>query len=220
MLISHKHKFIFVHVYKTGGSSVKEALSSYADESILDKSYVNTLLKYLRIPKQEKKDHLKAYEISKIYPNIWNEYFTFAFVRNPWAWQVSLYFYMKQNEEHHQHSLINSIGSFEEYILWRVNYDLVTQNSFVSDPRGEYMVDFVGRTEYIEKHFSSILNYLNIETTLPHKNKSSHDHYSSYYSSESKDILEDGLKVDISKFNYSFSGNEPSVPVVDSRNIS
>ena len=31
MLISHKHKWIFIHVPKNGGSTVTSALSEYAD---------------------------------------------------------------------------------------------------------------------------------------------------------------------------------------------
>ncbi len=31
MLISHSHKFIFIHVYKVAGTSITKALAQYAE---------------------------------------------------------------------------------------------------------------------------------------------------------------------------------------------
>lgn len=59
MVICEEFKFIFVHVYRTGGSSIDRAFSKWA------------------LPASQ--THKKLEEV----PN-WEQYFSFGFVRNPW----------------------------------------------------------------------------------------------------------------------------------------
>src|SRR5690606_20911543 len=66
--------------------------------------------------------HITANDFrSQIPKSIFEEYFKFAFVRNPWDWQVSLYEYARQSPTHHEHVLTNSFKNFDDYIEWRVN---------------------------------------------------------------------------------------------------
>jgi hypothetical protein len=39
-MISHKHKFIFIHVHKTGGNSIQRALSAYSDDELISRPSV------------------------------------------------------------------------------------------------------------------------------------------------------------------------------------
>lgn len=67
MIISDKHKFIFIHVYRTGGSSVDQAFGG-------NMKGMNTHTKLETIPN-------------------WQDYFSFGFVRNPWDRTLSSYHY-------------------------------------------------------------------------------------------------------------------------------
>ena len=69
MIVDHKRKFIFIHVYRTGGSSI-------------DRAFGGTTKGF--------QTHTKLEEV----PN-WNDYFSFGFVRNPWDRTVSSYHYAK-----------------------------------------------------------------------------------------------------------------------------
>ena len=67
MVINEQHKFIFVHVYRTAGSSIDQAFDGHINN----------------IP-----THTKLEDI----PN-WEDYFSFGFIRNPWDRMVSSHMY-------------------------------------------------------------------------------------------------------------------------------
>ena len=69
-MISHKHKFIFTHIPKTGGTSITRALNPNA-------GIKNKPLK--EMPLKDKED-----------------YFKFTFVRNPWDRAVSMFFFRQK----------------------------------------------------------------------------------------------------------------------------
>ena len=68
MIVNSQNKFIFVHVFRTGGSSIEKTLGG-------NTRGFNT--------------HTKLEEV----PN-WRQYFSFGFVRNPWDRMVSGYMYL------------------------------------------------------------------------------------------------------------------------------
>lgn len=117
MLISHSHKFIFVHLYKVAGSSIRKALRGCEPAPVrFKKGMVYLLSRY--VPKTRMlfsnniyyNNHCSTMAIKEQLPeNMFNGYFKFAFVRNPWDWQVSLYHFMLRDKEHSQHDLIKSI---------------------------------------------------------------------------------------------------------------
>jgi len=92
MLISHDHKFIFIHIGKTGGTSIEKTLCAALDIDF----------------EQTKKDaeghwwkHIWAKGMRKrVGPQIWDDYFTFAFVRNPYDMILSLYSMYTQYPEY------------------------------------------------------------------------------------------------------------------------
>jgi len=73
MLVSHSHKLVFVHIQKTGGQTVSKVLK----KNILD------LTRFRR-------KHEFAVQAAEALEG-WDEYFKFAFVRNPWDRLVSWY---------------------------------------------------------------------------------------------------------------------------------
>ncbi len=83
MLISHEHKFIFIHIGKTGGTSIEKVLCRH-----LGLDFDNTK----KDPNGNWWKHIWAKDMKqKVGHKIWQNYFTFAFVRNPFDMIVSLY---------------------------------------------------------------------------------------------------------------------------------
>lgn len=218
MLLSGSHKFIFIHNYKVAGTSIRHALKGYATSPIEFAGWLQRQLARLRLRSVPScPDHAPACAIRRRYPRRWDEYFTFGFVRNPWAWQVSLYAYMRQNEQHASHALIRSMSGFDEYLEWRVRHAKVTQSSFFTDADGNFIVDFVGRLECLQSHFQQVCDRIGVNATLPRRNSSRHRDYRDYYDERARRLVEKHFAEDIDRFRYSFSDSPEADPVLLSR---
>lgn len=224
MNISYKHRFIFIHNYKVGGTSITQALRKYSLVNPVIFTHINILLEHLNKDRRgqlllRKTDRLKkripsiykfnihdtAYKIKEKLPNnIWNNFFKFGFVRNPWEWQVSLYHYMLQEKDHFQHNLIKNMKTFQEYIEWRVFKHKHLQKEFFYDENGNCLVDYIGKLENISEDFEKICNKIGIEEKLPHINKSGHKYYKKYYNYYTIDLIAKHFKEDIELFDYKF----------------
>ena len=86
-MISHKHKFLSIRIPKTGPTSVTTALDSYFD--IKGSGDIKSVYYY-----HKKAKLIKDHFVSKNWD--YNSYFKFAFVRNPFERQVSLWEYAKK----------------------------------------------------------------------------------------------------------------------------
>lgn len=210
MLISHSKKFIFIHVYKVAGTSVNQAMGRYCLYSSSVRNPITKLKIALGVyPEIFVKDfpgHITAAELKKrIDAKIFNGYFKFAFVRNPWDWQVSLYHYALQDKTHHQHELTKAFGSFERYLEWRVQDDLRLQKDFVMDDQNNLLVDYIGKMENLQNDFDVICNRIGVpKKTLPHANRSSRGNYEKYYTPRTRDMIKEYFREDIEAFGYSF----------------
>ena len=72
-MISHKYKCIFIHIPRTGGTSLETHICGK------DWWKINSGTK-----------HLIASTAKKVYKEHWDDYFKFSFVRNPWARMASM----------------------------------------------------------------------------------------------------------------------------------
>ena len=208
MLISYEHKFIFVHIYKTAGTSVEKALMHYCCSQprlFLNKVLLHLFKGKIRINPQPYRKHISAKELALIYPDeIFKEFFKFAFVRNPWDWQVSLYTYTLKNKNHYQHEMVKKLGSFDSYIRQRAAKKPKNQLDWIQSNDGTMLVDYVGKFENLKNDFGSICNKIGIESTLPKVNVSNGKSYQGFYNEETRSLVETTYKRDIEYFNYKF----------------
>jgi hypothetical protein len=199
-MISHKHKFIFIHIPKCGGTSIE----SLFDCNLLD--FPDNFYSYdLLIGKdpQTKKylQHLTITEAREMKGNLIEGYFSFAFVRNPWAKHLSdFFFYGGQKKCGLKNFLLNPPK-------W---YDLShakSQFDFVHSADGKLSVDFVGRFENLQEDFNVICEKIGIpQQELPHIQKTKHKHYTEYYDDETRQIIAEKYAKDIEYFGYKFGG--------------
>jgi hypothetical protein len=221
MIISHKNKFIFIHVPKTGGTSIVRALYPYLDMSqdvVMgghpdheDKKDVQ------RIKSGEIHKHSTSQEIKNfVGEEMWDDYFIFSFVRNPYDRIVSTYEWWKQTKwpgDQRKKKEISDM-SFKEYTMSdymghaMLDYlSYVKRKKYHSDYARVMDIDFLGRLEDPWASFAYICGVLNLpKLELGNYNKSLKkvNPYESYYDEESVSNVENKFREDIKYFNYHF----------------
>ena len=149
--------------------------------------------------------HPTAADVREALPaHIFNGYFKFAFVRNPWDWQVSWYHYVHQNRSHPLHPFVARMSGFEEFLTWRAENDRLLQKDFVADPQGGLLIDFLGRFEDLEEDFGKVCSATGVRAGLPHRNRSQHGDYRSCYTDRTRELVETHWAEDVRLFQYAF----------------
>jgi chondroitin 4-sulfotransferase 11 len=179
----------FVHINKTGGSSIEKAL---------------------QLPFQ----HRTALELrALIGERRWSRRFSFAFVRNPWDKVASHYHYRVKTN---QTGLKVRPVPFSEWV--NLTYGLqalpyydqpkmfMPQVDWISDGSGRTIVDFVGRFENLANDFAVVCGKIGRSATLPHEKRSASGDYRRHYDDQTAETVGKWFEKDIAAFGYSFDG--------------
>lgn len=193
-MILHSKKigfFIFTHIQKTGGSSLK----NFFNVSHLPTCH-NTLEKDFKILKNDK-------------PNInLDDVFCFTILRNPWDKMVSYYFYFRQNLPKKKNPPASKM-SFGEWV--KFIYETKENKSWFNSYKSFISIDGKIRSDYIinfhkyNKEFLLIKSLLGKHKKVPKVNSSNHDNYKKYYNDNSIEIVKEIYKEDIEYFGYDFN---------------
>jgi hypothetical protein len=217
MLLSVKHQFLFIHIAKTGGTSVRAALARrrWADPwywpmflcsrfSHLSGHRIGT-----KLPR-----HAKAIAAQELLPREQFEaLFKFAFVRNPWDLQVSSYHHIRRERPQY----LGGHQSFADFLRWKLDPDrpwqyhldtsIELQSDYLIDLHGRLIVDFIGRYERLEADFNEACARIGIAPPrLPHRrqaNDRSSD-YRRYYDAASAELVAQQFAPDIERLGYQF----------------
>jgi hypothetical protein len=217
MLLSPKHQFLFIHIAKTGGTSVRAAL---ARRRWVDPWYwpmfLCSRLSHLsghriatKLPR-----HAKAIAAQELLPRArFDALFKFAFVRNPWDLQVSSFHHIRRERPQY----LGGHQDFAAFLHWKLDperppqYHLDTsielQTDYLIDLRGNLIVDFIGRYEQLERDFNEACVRIGIAApTLPHRRQANDRgaDYRRYYDDRTADLVAQHFAPDIERLNYSF----------------
>lgn len=191
-------KALFIHVPKTGGTSIKEYFDNQYDERFF---------------------HASARRFQHMFPHNWNDIFKFAFVRNPWDRYVSMYHYrVRIGDPELEIELSNvsfadwlkTIRDLYEYkqskaLTFGYGVFIGNQVNYLIDDKKNICMDFIGRYESLQKDFYQVCVKLGIEVReMPHLKRTSHKQYQSYYDDETREIIQKLCWRDIEEFNYTF----------------
>jgi len=199
-MISHKYKFIFVHVPKTGGTSIMTALRSF---DLRGEGHYT-------LDEIKKNNNISSFQAQ--------QYYKFAVIRNPWDIVVSNYHYSRMKKsfwhsdenttryELHPDYELSSRINFSEYVKLLVenklnhHFSMVPQVHWIDETLNSLI-----RFENLENDFSKVCRQIGLgDVALEKINPSRHQHYSEYYDNLSRDLIYDYFLQDIKQFNYTF----------------
>jgi len=165
MLYSEQHKFLYIHVGKTGGSNMERALKQFSHQPVLtwlDRG-LSRLGWHWNFQRYQFRQHDGANRATRVLPAaVFADCFKFAFVRNPWDWLASLYFFLKRKESHRHYQRVAQM-SFPQYVDFEIRRNARHQHRFITDRRGRILVDYLGRFEELDSAFQYVCAKLNIE---------------------------------------------------------
>lgn len=214
MIISHKHRFIFLKTKKTAGTSLEIALSKICGEEDIitpispEDESIRTALGY-RGPQnymvrgiQRFYNHCPARFVRIIVgERVWSSYFKFCFERNPWDKVISWYFWEHQTEprpslssfiQSGQAGLVGGPGGFDLYAVG-----------------GLIAVDRVCLYENLDAELERIRSELHLPQlpTLPKaKSRFRRDprHWREIFNAEDRDAVAKLFYREIAHFGYTF----------------
>lgn len=205
-MVSHQHQVIFVHIPKCGGQSIEtmflEDLGLTWDlrEPLLLRRNQSNKLGPPYLAHLLARDYVKYKWISEV---IFNTYYKFSIVRNPFLRTISIYNYLFGGNQNNSRML-----SFDSFINeWLPNqfpngvngvnvnsyyYFVRSQSDFVYSKNNIQLVDKIYRFEDIQFVALQLIEKLNLKSNFKHINKT-----------ESKIITPNDLNLDYKKKIYS-----------------
>jgi hypothetical protein len=145
-------------------------------------------------------NHMKASEIrAHVDPAVWRSYFKFAFERNPWDRQVSLYYHRYREE--------NERPDFATFI--HKDKKAHINNFGVYSIDGDLAVDFLGRFETLDQDLRFALDQVGLSTAeaLPDAKtrfRPGSVPYRDHYDEETRNIVADWYASEIKLLGYEF----------------
>lgn len=202
-MISSKHKFVFIHVPKTGGNSVQNILNRYSDDKIVTDAAHQDGIERFNIrnsdfPALRKHSNLRDYK--EALGAALDDYFVFSTIRNPWEKLVSHFFSphrgpVKWSSEGFS-DFVKKQRPLTHYIDSRIDVCAAAQSS---------EIDYLMRFEHLQHDFDTVCDRIKIaRANLPVRNKSERPDYRECYTDELAEYVGKAHRYEIEIGNYEF----------------
>jgi hypothetical protein len=204
-MLSTKKRFLFVHIPKTGGNSIQDALRNHSDDYFSSTEPHQDGLERFEIRSHiyNTKKHSSLFEYRDEYGDeFFNNLRKFTCIRNPWDRALSFYF------SPHRGDIEWDAESFYEFartvspVKSYISLEKERNDALESALNNINKIIFF---EQIDEGFASVCNAFGLgRIPLAHRNRSARECYRKYYDHRSKKLVADIFREEISLFNYSY----------------
>lgn len=147
-LASYKYNLLFIHIFKNAGTSIRESLAKGGEEILTGHATAADVRQALGVEQ-------------------WEKLYSFAVIRNPFDWMVSLYNYIRAYQNHFMHQAA-SYCDINDFIEFYVAYSqinpankvfgvnkTVSQSDFICVD-GKVIINQVCRFEHLEQDMEEL----------------------------------------------------------------
>jgi len=170
LMVPHENNVIYIHIPKTGGTSIRRSIIKDRDNSH------STAIAYRR------KD-----------PEFFSTAYKFTIVRNPLDRVVSMYHYSTQRKKKHKifesQCFLDFCNELRDNFCRAIGPATFPQFYWITDEYGKIMVDDIFPFEHIAPAIEIVKKKTGICGDLSHTNKSHHKQFMYYHDTNTEEII-------------------------------
>ena len=201
-MLSSSHKFLFVHIPKTGGNSIQQVLAPYSEDRIVALDEQDGRERFEVRGRFTRRKHATLSEYRESLPaELYAEAHKFCAVRDPWSRAISFYFTPRR-------WLKRGLEPFwsKEHFLETLSLLPPMVDYLKVDGRIQALDDII-EFEHLSEQLARVLRRLGIDADpLPHLNRSLAGDYRAYYASDPDlvEVVAERYREDVAHFGYRF----------------
>lgn len=205
-MISHTHRCIFIHIPKTGGTSIEHVI--WPGERSSADLWMGFVDRFHNFYQTGGLQHLTAKLIrAHVGASLFADYFKFAIIRNPWDKAASQFRYMASRPDLCEFADLECPPSdfrhYLEAIARKEHVQWMAQHRFVLDDNGESMVDRIGRYENLQSATTRFFAAIGIaDVVLSHANRTRDSGVPHTMDLESSEMIGELYRTDALAFGY------------------